>query len=128
MSGVGLREEAYSIYSPFNAEEHKKKYINYLKVVILEDGTVEYAIPSHQEKLIKIACQKLSVNRSELDTMCPPQYWCDFMRWLSIQTGAIAVWTDGYVAAKVNRRQLATMKRLKLFGIYKGKLPENECQ
>lgn len=112
--------EPYSLYSPFDAEKHKKKYTNYLEVVILEDGTVEYAVPSHQEKLIRIACQKLGVCRQKLDSMCPPEYYFDYMRWLSMQTGAAAVWNEGYVAASLNRKQIAVLKHLKLLGLYRG--------
>ena len=42
--------EEYTLYCPFDIEKHKKTFINYLEVVILEDGTIEYAVPSHQEK------------------------------------------------------------------------------
>ena len=45
---------AYDIYCAFDLEKHKQTYVQYLEVVILEDGTVEYAVPSHQEKLIEI--------------------------------------------------------------------------
>lgn len=47
---------AYDIYCAFDLEKHKQTYVQYLEVVILEDGTVEYAVPSHQEKLIALAC------------------------------------------------------------------------
>lgn len=49
---------AYDIYCAFDLEKHKQTYVQYLEVVILEDGTVEYAVPSHQEKLIALACMK----------------------------------------------------------------------
>ena len=49
-------ENEYDIYRPFDAEKHKAKYSNYLEVLILEDRTVVYAIPSHQEKAIALAC------------------------------------------------------------------------
>ena len=45
---------AYDIYCAFDLEKHKQTYVQYLEVVILEDGTVEYAVPSHQEKLIAL--------------------------------------------------------------------------
>ncbi len=52
---------AYDIYCAFDLEQHKQTYVQYLEVVILEDGTVEYAVPSHQEKLIALSRQK-SIN------------------------------------------------------------------
>lgn len=48
----------YDIYCPFDAEKHKAKYINYLEILILENGKVVYAVPSHQEKAIALACEK----------------------------------------------------------------------
>lgn len=53
----------YSIYSDFDMECHKNTFTNYLEVVIGENGKIMYAVPSHQEKLIKLACEKLNVTR-----------------------------------------------------------------
>lgn len=33
-------EQSYSVYSEFDLQKHKRTYINYLEVLILEDGTV----------------------------------------------------------------------------------------
>ena len=49
--------DEYNLQSEFDAEKHKEKYVNYLEVVIDENGTVMYAVPSHQEKVIEIACE-----------------------------------------------------------------------
>ena len=46
------------LHSPFDVKVHKATFVNYLEVVILEDGTVEYAVPSHQEKMIRLGCEK----------------------------------------------------------------------
>ena len=88
-------ENEYDIYRPFDAEKHKAKYSNYLEVLILEDGTVVYAIPSHQEKAIALACEKHGLSRDELVAMCPREYYLDYMVWLLKMSGAIAVWTSG---------------------------------
>lgn len=84
-------DEKYSIYSVFDVEQHKKTYVNYLEVIIGEGGKVAYAIPSHQEALIKIACRKLGVTRQELNAMCPKDYCFDFMTWLCTITGCCSV-------------------------------------
>lgn len=57
---------AYDIYCAFDLEKHKQTYVQYLEVVILEDGTVEYAVPSHQEKLIALleSCRCVSTETS----------------------------------------------------------------
>ena len=73
------------LHSAFDIETHKKTFVNYLEVVITPDGTIEYAVPSHQEKLIRIATEKLSVSRQELYDMCPIEYMLfseEFIRYL----------------------------------------------
>lgn len=41
----------------FDLKKHKETYINYFETVILENGNIEYAIPSHQKYLIELACE-----------------------------------------------------------------------
>lgn len=84
-------ENEYSIYCDFDIEQHKKKYVNYLEVLIEEDERIVYAVPSHQEKAIELACQKFRVNRQELMAMCPKEYYFDFLNWLLMVSGAVAV-------------------------------------
>ena len=112
-------ENEYDIYRPFDAEKHKAKYSNYL-----EDGTVVYAIPSHQEKAIALACEKHGLSRDELVAMCPREYYLDYMVWLLKMSGAIAVWTSGCEAPAVTERQIIALKKLKIMGLYKGSIPK----
>lgn len=111
---------AYDVYSEFDIEKHKEKYIHYLEVVILEDGKVVYAVPSHQEKLIKIACDKLNVDRNTLYNMCPQEYMFDVITWLCKLTNCISVWTNFYIKDTINNKQLETLKKLKSSHIYEG--------
>ena len=90
---------AYDIYCAFDLEKHKQTYVQYLEVVILEDGTVEYAVPSHQEKLIALACQKKGVSRQELNNLC--RY-----------------------GLGINRKQIGTLRKLKMAGVYGGTIPK----
>lgn len=113
----------YGVYSDFDIEKHKQTFVNYLEVLILEDGKVMYAVPSHQELAIKIACEKLGISREELMHRCPPDYYCDFLNWLLHITGAIAVWNRDFVGWP-NPKQIAKLKILKLNGIYKGPVTE----
>lgn len=118
---VGFENEMTKVlHSPFNVEVHKATFVNYLEIVILEDGTIEYAVPSHQEKLISLACKKIGVDRDTLYGLCPREYWCDVMTWLSIQTSAIAVW-DFKIEGTPNEKQLETLDMLRKEGLYKGK-------
>ena len=82
----------YGVYSGFSIKQHKQTFIHYLEVIIDENGKIMYAVPSHQEKMIKLACEKLNVTREKLNENCPQEYYCDFMTWLSKVGGACAVW------------------------------------
>lgn len=79
--------------SPFDVEVHKANFVNYLEVVILKDGTIEYAVPSHQGKL-----------QSLVKLECPRDQWHRYLEWLLEQSEAIAVWTNGYIGSP-NARQ-----------------------
>lgn len=113
-------EGPYDVYSEFDLARHLERYPAYLEVVISPEGEVEYAVPSHQEKLIAIACNKLNITRQELADRCPPEYYCDFITWLSDITGYLSVWYDGVIGTNVTEAQNAVMHRLKESGAYQG--------
>lgn len=112
----------YDIYCDFDIEKHKQTYIDYLEVLILRDGTVVYAVPSHQAKAEQLCCEQLNVTHDELIYKCPTEYYCDYMTWLLTKCGAIAVWNRFYKAGEfgINNRQRTTLRKLKLHGLYKG--------
>ena len=113
----------YDVYCDFDLEKHKDTYVNYLEVMIDKDGKILYAVPSHQEKAIAMACEAKGINRAELEKMCPKEYYFDFLTWLLMQSGAMAVWNTYYQCYNVTRAQYASLRRLKLAGVYKGTLP-----
>ena len=115
--------EKYDVYSDFDLEQHKKHFVNYLEVMIDENGKVHYAIPSHQEWAIFEACKRLEVTREELSEMTPREYYFDWLNWLLMQCKAVAVWNEFYMAPEVNKKQHAALRKLKMGGVYKGKLP-----
>lgn len=45
--------EEYNLYCKFDIQKHKETYKNYLEVIIDEEGSIHYAVPSHQEFLIR---------------------------------------------------------------------------
>lgn len=116
--------EKYSIYSKFDVDKHKDTFDSYLEVMILEDGSIEYAVPSHQEKAIKLACEKLQISRSELDRLCPREWWCDYLTWLLQFSGAVAVWENRVWYSTISQKQISALKMLKLQGLYKGAIPK----
>lgn len=113
---------SYGVHSKFDIEQHKKTFVRYLEVIIDTDGTVMYAVPSHQEKLISMACDKLNVTREELLQLCPTKYYGDFLTWLCQITKAVVVWTDMYFCISSTKEQKCSLRKLKLNGIYEGPL------
>ena len=101
-----------------------------MEVLILEDGTVEYAVPSHQEKALEVTCRKLNKTKQEIVDMCPREYYCDYLTWILGLAGAVSVWAncdENLIRYKtINKKQIATLKRLKLHGLYKGDIPTIE--
>ena len=55
----------YDIYCDFDIEKHKQTYINYLEVMILRDGTIVYAVPSHQMKAEQLCCEQLGITQKD---------------------------------------------------------------
>lgn len=108
---------------PFNIETHKKTFINYLEVVIMEDGTIVYATPSHQEKLIALATQKLKVSREQLNDLCPIKYYFDFMNWLCQISGCVSLWNT-HMVGKANEQQRKAIEQLIKEGLYHGQLAD----
>lgn len=115
-----------TVYSDFDIDQHKKTFIHYLEVVIDENGKIMYAVPSHQEKQISLACEKLNVTREELNAMCPQEYYYDFMDWLCEMSGACAVWESFIQYDKMTEQQIRTLQMLKENGLYLGEIPRME--
>ncbi|MCK2000460.1 hypothetical protein MZM54_03515 [[Brevibacterium] frigoritolerans] len=106
-----MDNERRVLNGPFDIEEHKKTFKNYLEVIILEDGTIVYAVPSHQEKLIAIACEKLGITRKQLSDLCPIEYYFDFMNWLCQITNCVSLWNERMEGIP-NEEQIKSLKKL----------------
>jgi hypothetical protein len=113
----------YSLHSEFNISLHKKKYINYLEVIIDNDGIVRYAVPSHSEKLINIILKTMNIDRTTLYDMVPKEYYFNMLEWLCMKAKAVAVWTNGVCYHYINEKQIETLQKLKEEGLYEGIIP-----
>lgn len=113
----------YGLHSDFDIEKHKQTFVHYLEVVIDREGRIAYAVPSHQEKMIKGACECLGLSRQQLYDLCPREMYWDFMKWLSEISGLMAVWEGHYEVYEPTRKQIATLRRLKMAGLYTGFIP-----
>lgn len=116
-----MTQDKYDVYSKFDLEKHKQRFENYFEVIIEEDGMIHYAVPSHQEFLINYICNKGLITRDQLNRICPKRYYMDFMRWLCMVSGCIAVYDSLYLAGdKLTYEQRLTLKILQESGVYKG--------
>lgn len=116
----------YDLNSAFNIKQHKAHFIDYLEVVVFPDGHIEYATPSHQEKLIKVACDLNNWTRNQLNKECPEEYYFDFMTWLCNITGCIALWCEYAVLPEdksiITSAQKNSIQELIDNGLYEGKI------
>lgn len=113
----------YDLSSTFDIEKHRDIYTHYLEAIIFPDGHIEYAIPSHQEKLISICCEKLRVSRQTLYDMCPEEYYYDFVTWLCNISGCISIWTNFMIKSDkepITNLQNQTITKLTEYKIYEG--------
>lgn len=113
----------YDLHSIFDIDEHAKHFIHYLEVIIFPDGHVEYAVPSHQEKLISICCSNLNITRDELNKRCPQEYYFDFLRWLCKVSKCVSVWETMIQFYTLTDEQYYTLQLLKDRGLYLGDIP-----
>lgn len=107
--------------SPFDIEIHKATFVNYLEVVILKDGTIEYAVPSHQLKVTDIIAKERGMTRNEVADLCPPEYYFDYNNWLCIESNTIMVHYHFYIG-EPNDVQLHSLIELLTAGVYGGNL------
>ena len=115
---IEMDEQQKVLNSPFDLETHKKTFIAYLEVIIDSEGNVMYAVPSHQQAMIRIATEKLNVTKERLFEMYDSS-WFDTIEWLSGITGCISVWFDNYVG-EPNEKQLDVLRKFRDEGIYVG--------
>lgn len=78
-------------------DNHNKQYINYCEAIILSNGDITYAVPSHQIKLLElygISYDPFSSNKSskemELYNKIPIE--ADVCEWLCEDLQTISVW------------------------------------
>ena len=126
------------LHSPFDISTHKQTFVSYLEVVISPEGTVEYAVPSHSDKLIEIFKEQkgfddiLKAKKYVWET-CINNDICVPIEYLTGVTGYISVWFDHYVSSDPpTKQQLAKLQELFKEGVYIGPVrdivtPEREA-
>ena len=120
---MSIEQDQKVLHSEFNIETHKNTFINYLEVIIDDEGKIMYAVPSHMERLIEVYMERYNVTREEIIcklTYEPSwEYGLDMSSWLCEKLHCICVWFDCY-KGKPNQIQLNKLKTLRLSGVYSG--------
>lgn len=96
------------LHGPFDIETHKANFTNYLEVVVLEDGTIEYAVPSHQEKFQTLV-RELGIDPVD---DCPKERQVDWWGWMAEFRPIVMVWNDRIWHRGINARQRASLMKL----------------
>ena len=112
------------LHGPFDVETHKKYVRNSLEVMLGPDGTVHYAVPSHQEFLIEKVKERHHWSQEQLMDACPPEYYFNFLTWLIMESGGyVPVW-EKFVYGPVNQLQHDALQQLKREKLYLGNIPD----
>ena len=110
---------------PFDIETHKATFVNYSEVRIDEGGTPHYAVPSHQERLVrKLMRLRGFVEQGQARDVLPA---CGCMDALCEMTRCAAVWND-CALGRCNARQRLALRRLKEAGLHRGGMPRERSE
>ena len=115
----------YGLHSEFDIDKHKETFVNYLEVIISEDGKIHYAVPSHQEYLINECMHQYDWDRQEVYDNTPVDYYGDVIIWLCKMTGSVSVWNDFLQFYQINQKQFDSLVHLKNAGLYNGDMPDH---
>jgi hypothetical protein len=105
--------ENYNLYSKFNIEQHKQTFINYFEAIILPSGEVQYATPSHIEKLMALTNEPREIILEKMPITASP------IEWLIDYTGCIAVWKSFHKGTPVTVEQKDMLQLLIVEGLIK---------
>lgn len=114
------------LHGPFDIETHKQTFVSYLEVVISPEGVVEYATPSHTDKLIEILAKQKGIKdfdeaKKYVWQTCINNDICIPIEYLTGVTGYISVWFNHYVSGDPpTKQQLAKLQELFKEGVYIG--------
>lgn len=115
-------------YSEFDAEMHAQTYIDYLEVVITNDGVIHYAHPSHTIFVENLLKQKFGEEKFK-QLIEQPEAYNDYGLWLCRTADVIMVWNNFYRGTP-NKKQIKSLILLKEtkdklgLPLYKGEINE----
>ena len=102
----------YNLHSKFDYKKHSETYVCYCEVVIMPNGTVYYAVPSHLEFLTNAYCTKYNITREELyNYFCSEEFLSLPYDFLLNKLHAVCVWYNFY-EGKPNKKQQRVLNKL----------------
>lgn len=111
---------SYDLHSAFDIVQHKAHYVNYLEVIIKPEGTVEYAVPSHQRKLENVLAKQRGITVENVRDLCPKDMYYNYQQWLCNMTGCVSVWNSFAILPDVfTQSQEDTIHQLIEAGLFK---------
>lgn len=121
-----IKRQQEVLHSPFDIETHKRTFVAYLEVVISPEGIVEYAVPSHTDKLVEIFAKQKGFDdihkaKKYIIETTIKNGMLSTIDYLTGATGYISVWFSRYVAGDPpTKAQLDKLKELFDNGVYVG--------
>lgn len=111
-----MKNDTRVLYKPFDVKIHKETFTNYLEVIVNEDGSIEYAVPSHAEKVYQKYIEKYKVTREEIYRKF------DFTYDVATTMKIILVWSNKIVCDfKPSEAQERTLNMLRKEGLLNDK-------
>ena len=107
-------EQQRVLHGPFDLETHQKTFIDYLEVCITPDGTICYAIPSHQEFMMNYWMKKEGITREEIINLSDEEPGVTAVEFLCKHTGCICIWSNGWCGyGTPTPEQIQSLNKLK---------------
>lgn len=111
---------------PFDAQLHKLTFVNYLRVIIDPDGVVEYAVPFIDVMMLRKAAKATGQTEQQIIDDCPKDYYGDWLTYLSLLSGCVAVQDDRCMGYRLTMAQRDSLEMLSQEGLYGGYVPSRE--
>lgn len=119
------KTDQHVLHEPFSIDVHKEYFVMYLEIIILENGEVYYAVPSHRYFCEAYIMFKNNWTVEQMKKACPREFWGDYNRWLTKESGALMVWDYRY-EGEPNKKQIEVLEELQREGLYLGKLEQKK--
>lgn len=100
------------LYKPFNLQNHKDNFSYYCEVVIHPNGKIEYAVPSHERKLLKVYAKQNHLTEDQAFDKAV-EWGADYIDRLMHETGCVFIWYGSlYNGTNLTKKQVKAINNL----------------